>query len=138
MQNFEMDVRIEPHTSEGQRHLPRSHVLHLYHYTAALQPHHPNMAQNAPKKSKPASSSSSKHPSQRKNTGTRVIKPKKPSLQKAQAMRKKHSAGLTALTERSLAGKAGHLEMLGGGKKEKKGQGTEGGQKDGKGQKGKG
>lgn len=33
-------------------------------------------------------------------------------------MKKKHSAGLTAMTEKSLAGKAGHLEMLKGGKKD--------------------
>ena len=32
----------------------------------------------------------------------------------------KHSGGLTALTEKSLAGKAGHLEMLRGGKKDAK------------------
>jgi hypothetical protein len=31
----------------------------------------------------------------------------------------KHSAGLTAVTEKSLASKAGHLEMLHGGKKDK-------------------
>ena len=31
----------------------------------------------------------------------------------------KHSAGLTAVTEKSLAGKAGHLEMLHGGKKDR-------------------
>lgn len=31
---------------------------------------------------------------------------------------KKHSAGLTAMTEKSLADKAGHLELLRGGKKE--------------------
>ena len=35
-------------------------------------------------------------------------------------MNKKHSAGLTALTEQSLASKAGHLEMLRGGKKDGK------------------
>jgi len=35
-------------------------------------------------------------------------------------MQKKHTAGLTALTEKSLAGKAGHLEMLRGGKKDRK------------------
>ena len=67
-------------------------------------------------------------PTNRKQTGNRVIKPKKSALQKQQAMKKKHTAGLTELTERSLAGKAGHLEMLGGGKKEKKGE-SKGGQK---------
>lgn len=33
----------------------------------------------------------------------------------------KHSAGLTAVTEAALAQKAGHLEMLKGGKKDAKG-----------------
>ncbi|TVY92414.1 UPF0390 protein [Lachnellula willkommii] len=32
---------------------------------------------------------------------------------------KKHSAGLTAMTERTLGAKAGHLELLKGGKKNK-------------------
>ena len=35
---------------------------------------------------------------------------------------KKHSAGLTEVTEKSLASKAGHLELLRGGKKETKGE----------------
>lgn len=61
-----------------------------------------------------------KNNTQRKQTGSRVIKPKKSALRKQQAMKKKHTSGLTALTERSLAEKAGHLEMLGGGKKEKR------------------
>ncbi|KAL9094473.1 MAG: hypothetical protein Q9165_003323 [Trypethelium subeluteriae] len=52
--------------------------------------------------------------------GAKVIKPKKAALVKQQKIKKKHSAGLTALTERNLAEKAGHLEMLAGGKKEKK------------------
>jgi len=33
----------------------------------------------------------------------------------------KHTSGLTALTEKNLAEKAGHLEILRGGKKDKKG-----------------
>jgi hypothetical protein len=74
---------------------------------------------------------------QRKQTGSRVIKPKKTALIKKEQMKKvievfyilectanaslsqKHSAGLTAVTEKSLASKAGHLEMLHGGKKDK-------------------
>ncbi|KAI9707949.1 MAG: hypothetical protein M1820_004368 [Bogoriella megaspora] len=52
--------------------------------------------------------------------GARVIKPKKAVLQKQQNLKKKHSSGLTALTERKLAEKAGHLEMLKGGKKDRK------------------
>lgn len=45
-------------------------------------------------------------------------------------VRQKHSAGLTAMTERTLGAKAGHLELLKGGKKNKDG-------KDGKDAKGK-
>nr|POE62803.1 upf0390 protein [Quercus suber] len=57
---------------------------------------------------------------QRKQTGNRVIKPKKTSLIKHNQMRLKHSSGLAAMTEKSLASKAGHLELLKGGKKEKR------------------
>lgn len=35
-------------------------------------------------------------------------------------MKKAHSSGLAAMTEKSLANKAGHLELLKGGKKEKR------------------
>lgn len=35
-------------------------------------------------------------------------------------MRLKHSSGLAGMTEKSLASKAGHLELLKGGKKEKR------------------
>ncbi|KZZ97863.1 putative protein family UPF0390 [Ascosphaera apis ARSEF 7405] len=51
--------------------------------------------------------------------GARVYKPKKTSLVKQQKITKKLTSGLTAKTERMLAEKAGHLEMLAGGKKEK-------------------
>ena len=57
---------------------------------------------------------------QRKQTGARIIKPKKVALQKQQQMKKKHSAGLSAMTEKALAGKAGHLELLRGGKRDTK------------------
>jgi hypothetical protein len=49
--------------------------------------------------------------------GARVIAPKKAYLVKKKKMAKKLSAGLTAKTERNLAEKAGHLEMLAGGKR---------------------
>lgn len=49
-----------------------------------------------------------------------MIKPKKAALQKQHQMKKKHTSGLTDLTEKSLASKAGHLEMLRGGKKDSK------------------
>lgn len=66
---------------------------------------------------KPTADSNS---TQRKQTGSRVIKPKKQALLKQHNMKKKLSSGLAAATEKSLAGKAGHLEMLHGGKKDKK------------------
>jgi hypothetical protein len=39
--------------------------------------------------------------------------------------KQKHSAGLTAMTERTLGAKAGHLELLKGGKKNKDLKGKE-------------
>lgn len=70
--------------------------------------------------------------------GTRVIKPKKADLIKQTQLKKvrvilseastlsctdpgsqKHCGGLSAMTEKLLAEKAGHLEMLKGGKKER-------------------
>jgi len=51
--------------------------------------------------------------------GQRTIAPKKNVLVRNQGMIKKHSAGLTAMTERTLGAKAGHLELLKGGKKDK-------------------
>ncbi|CAK3945101.1 Hypothetical predicted protein [Lecanosticta acicola] len=74
------------------------------------------MAQGQTKKSKAPAPKIT----QRKQTGSRVIKPKKASLLKQHSMKKKHSSGLAAATEKSLASKAGHLEMLSGGKKDKK------------------
>jgi hypothetical protein len=49
-----------------------------------------------------------------------VIKAKKGSALKSQQFKKKHSSGIAELTERSLASKAGHLELLRGGKKDRK------------------
>jgi hypothetical protein len=51
-----------------------------------------------------------------------VIAPKKPKLIAKRKLMKKHTSGLTAMTEKNLAEKAGHLELLGGGKKDKKEQ----------------
>ena len=56
-----------------------------------------------------------------------MIKPKKASLISQQKIKKKATGQLTAKTEKLLAEKAGHLEMLRGGKKDK--------DKDGKGAK---
>lgn len=50
--------------------------------------------------------------------------------------RQKTSAGLTMKTERNLAERAGHLELLAGGKASKKKEGKEGKDADGKGKKG--
>jgi hypothetical protein len=49
--------------------------------------------------------------------GRKVIKPKQARLVQRQKMLKKHSAGLHAKTEKHLAERAGHLELLSGGKK---------------------
>ncbi|CAL3967591.1 hypothetical protein PZA11_003848 [Diplocarpon coronariae] len=51
--------------------------------------------------------------------GARSIAPRKQVLVRNAKMTKKHSAGLTAMTERTLGAKAGHLELLKGGKKNK-------------------
>ncbi|KAF2439993.1 hypothetical protein P171DRAFT_324378, partial [Karstenula rhodostoma CBS 690.94] len=50
--------------------------------------------------------------------GNRVIKPKKASLASQQKIKHKASSQLTGKTEKLLAEKAGHLELLKGGKKE--------------------
>ncbi|KAF2493892.1 uncharacterized protein BDZ99DRAFT_371134, partial [Mytilinidion resinicola] len=51
-------------------------------------------------------------------TGNRVIKPKKAKLISQRNIMKKGSAGLSSMTEKNLAEKAGHLELLKGGKRE--------------------
>ncbi|KAF2454678.1 hypothetical protein BDY21DRAFT_373928 [Lineolata rhizophorae] len=56
-----------------------------------------------------------------KRHGSRVIAPKKAKLAQQHKLIRKHTAGLTALTEKNLAERAGHLEMLKGGKKDSKG-----------------
>ncbi|KAH8761860.1 hypothetical protein F5882DRAFT_25973 [Hyaloscypha sp. PMI_1271] len=57
--------------------------------------------------------------------GARTIAPRKQVLVRNKGMVKKHSAGLTAMTERTLGAKAGHLELLKGGKKNKDLKGKE-------------
>ncbi|TKX23398.1 hypothetical protein C1H76_4466 [Elsinoe australis] len=52
--------------------------------------------------------------------GNRVIKPKKAKLVQQFKLKRKQSGGLAALTEKSLAERAGHLEMLKGGKADRK------------------
>ncbi|GLI77437.1 hypothetical protein F1880_005129 [Penicillium rolfsii] len=79
------------------------------------------MAQGLLKKSKPATATA-KRPSQaapKMKRGPRQIAPKKQALIRQAKMTKKLTSGLVTKTERSLATKAGHLELLGGGKKDK-------------------
>ncbi|PYH95046.1 hypothetical protein BO71DRAFT_398417 [Aspergillus ellipticus CBS 707.79] len=52
--------------------------------------------------------------------GPRQIAPKKATLIKQKKLTKKLTSGLTTMTERNLAEKAGHLELLAGGKKDRK------------------
>ncbi|RDL37533.1 Uncharacterized protein BP5553_04966 [Venustampulla echinocandica] len=51
--------------------------------------------------------------------GARTIAPKRQVLVRNAKMTKKHSSGLISMTERTLGSKAGHLELLKGGKKNK-------------------
>lgn len=57
--------------------------------------------------------------------GKRSIAPRKTALVKARGITKKYSSNLTNETERNLAQKAGHLELLQGGKKKGGGGGVE-------------
>ncbi|KAF1833841.1 hypothetical protein BDW02DRAFT_630874 [Decorospora gaudefroyi] len=81
------------------------------------------MAQGAVKKTKAAAP---RKPSQKVQRGARVIKPKKASIISQNKIKHKSSAGLVGQTEKLLAQKAGHLEMLKGGKKDRKEGGKEG------------
>ncbi|EEP76957.1 predicted protein [Uncinocarpus reesii 1704] len=89
------------------------------------------MAQGAVKKSKSASSTAKRPSALGPKKGARAIAPKKAALVKQKKLTKvcniilglfainlKLSAGLTAKMERNLAEKAGHLELLRGGKKD--------------------
>ncbi|KAL4929461.1 DUF2462 domain-containing protein [Aspergillus undulatus] len=84
------------------------------------------MAQGALKKTKPAAPKRPKTLGPKKGTNGQIA-PKKASLIRQQKITKKLTAGLIAKTEKNLAQRAGHLEMLAGGKKDKKsGAGKEG------------
>ncbi|RPA77583.1 hypothetical protein BJ508DRAFT_364382 [Ascobolus immersus RN42] len=52
--------------------------------------------------------------------GGRVLPPKQKGLKRSWELQKKCSGGIIKQTEKSLAAKAGHLEILKGGKKERK------------------
>jgi len=86
------------------------------------------MAQGEIKKKARPASTKAKH----QNKG-RVSKPQKPKKAKTSAdkMQKKLTSGLVAKTEKMLGEKAGHLEMIGKGKKTEKGDriGGKGGSK---------
>ena len=78
-----------------------------------------SQAKISPTKRPPHSSSTSSHrvakPQAKK--GGRAIAPKKTTLVRARTMTRKLSAGLTAKTEQMLGARAGHLELLGQGRK---------------------
>ncbi|KAI9704972.1 MAG: hypothetical protein M1836_006752 [Candelina mexicana] len=74
------------------------------------------MAQGTLKKSKSTSSTSKRPTILGPKKGARTIAPKKASLVAQKKITKKHSSGLILKTERNLAEKAGHLEILQGGK----------------------
>lgn len=91
------------------------------------------MAQGLLKKPS-ASSSGAKHTTNHKNAsstsgvtkkGSRAVTPRKAKLLKQAKINKKYTGGLTARTEAMLGQRAGHLELLGQGRK--KTSGTAGG-----------
>ncbi|KAI5777015.1 hypothetical protein EDC01DRAFT_779944 [Geopyxis carbonaria] len=75
----------------------------------------------APLKSKPLTAKSKNKPKRSTGVtkwGSRTIAPKKGILKKTNTFQKKLSAQLTAATEKRLAERVGHLEMLPGGKRD--------------------
>lgn len=76
------------------------------------------MAQGQIKKAAaPAKPSSRNRPSGVTKRGLGDKNPKKTKLIRAQKINKKFTSGLTAQTERMLGERAGHLELIGKGKK---------------------
>ncbi|KAL4793639.1 hypothetical protein BDV19DRAFT_391066 [Aspergillus venezuelensis] len=90
------------------------------------------MAQGALKKTKPATTSKKPKALGPKKGTNGQIAPKKQALIRQQKITKKLTAGLVAKTEKNLAQRAGHLEMLAGGKKDKKAGAGKDGKKGGK------
>ncbi|KAL2430277.1 hypothetical protein ABEF95_003512 [Exophiala dermatitidis] len=89
------------------------------------------MAQGQVKK--PSKPTASKPSSGITKKGSRTITPKKAKLLKQAKLNKKFTAGLTAKTEAMLGERAGHLEMLGQGRKKSSSSGqTSGGKKNAK------
>ncbi|EXJ94608.1 hypothetical protein A1O1_03004 [Capronia coronata CBS 617.96] len=66
---------------------------------------------------KPSKTTASKSSSAITKKGSRTITPKKTKLLKQAKLNKKLTSGLTAKTEAMLGERAGHLEMLGHGRK---------------------
>jgi len=77
------------------------------------------MAQGAIKKSATPSFATKKQKPPQKR-GARVVKPKKAKTTTADKITKKYSAGLIGKTEALLGERAGHLELIGKGKKAEK------------------
>ncbi|KAL2041909.1 hypothetical protein N7G274_005096 [Stereocaulon virgatum] len=84
------------------------------------------MAQGAIKKSKSTPSSSRRPSALGPKKGQRTIAPKKRNLVNQKKFSTKYTSGLIGRTERNLAERAGHLEMLGGGKKKAGEENSEG------------
>ncbi|KAJ5543333.1 hypothetical protein N7535_005761 [Penicillium sp. DV-2018c] len=75
------------------------------------------MVQGSLKKAGP--SGPGRKPSKTVRPGVRSVAPKKAGLIKQKKLTKKLTSGLVSMTERSLGAKAGHLELLAGGKKDR-------------------
>ncbi|OGE51683.1 hypothetical protein PENARI_c012G09610 [Penicillium arizonense] len=75
------------------------------------------MVQGSLKKAAPATAG--RKPAKTTRPGVRQVAPKKANLIKQRKLTKKLTSGLVGKTERSLATKAGHLEILAGGKKDR-------------------
>ncbi|KAK9655606.1 hypothetical protein HCH54_000306 [Aspergillus fumigatus] len=106
------------------------HLQHCHNPSSICRNRKSKMAQGPLKKTKP---STAKRPTAlAPKRGPRQIAPKKATLIKQQKITKKLTAGLTAKTERTLAQRAGHLELLAGGKKDKKAEKEKGKEKGGK------
>ncbi|KAJ5757995.1 uncharacterized protein N7511_006689 [Penicillium nucicola] len=75
------------------------------------------MVQGSLKKAGPATAG--RKPAKTTRPGVRSVAPKKANLIKQRKLTQKLTSGLVGKTERSLATKAGHLELLSGGKKDR-------------------
>lgn len=108
-------------TERLQQHLCDAYDLRLFILSrSALQNRTTKMAQGAVKsKPKPAPTSKPK--------ATKGAKVKKPKSNKADKLQKRYTAGMVSKTEKLLGERAGHLELIGKGKKGKKDEKHKGG-----------